>query len=148
MKTFHSPQRGFSLIELLIVVTVIAIIAVIAIPWLMAAKQSARSASAIAALRLVHQCESSYRTSKGFYGDLAALSNDSYLSDPDITAGIKQEYQITITPNSTNPSLDYEAEAVPLSTGAIFWNHYFVNATGVIRRKQGARATASDTPID
>jgi prepilin-type N-terminal cleavage/methylation domain-containing protein len=148
MKTAHSPQHGFSLIELLIVVAVISIIAALAIPWLIAAKQAARSASAIAALRLVHQCESSYRAARGVYGDRAALSSAKYLSDPDIIAGLKQEYQISVTPDSTDPSIAYEAEAVPLSTPTALWYHYFVNATGVIRKKQGARATANDTPIN
>lgn len=148
MKTFHSPERGFSLIELLIVIAVIGIIAAISIPWLVAAKHSARSASAIASLRLIHQCETSYRESKGTYGDLSALGSARFLTDPDIATGKKQQYQFTVTPDSTEPSLYYEAEAVPLSNPTSFLYHYYINTTGVIRRKLGDRATALDAPID
>lgn len=148
MKTFHSPQRGFSLIELLIVIAVIGIIAAIAVPWLMAAKHAARSASAIASLRLIHQCQSSYRASKGVFGDLSTLGSTRFLTDPDIVAGKKQYHQFTVTPDSTDPALSYEAEAVPLTVPTSLLYHYYVNTTGVIRRKQGARATSLDPPID
>ena len=148
MKPFRRSEQGFSLIELLIVVAVIGIIAAIAVPWLIAAKQSARSASAIASLRLIHQGESSYRASNGVYGDLAALNSAGFVSDPDVVAGLKQAYQITVTPDATDPSLFYEAEAVPLTAPTSLWYHYYLNATGVIRQKQGARATRIDPPID
>ena len=141
-------QRGFSLIELLIVVTVIAIIAAIAIPYLVAAKQASNSASAIASLRAINQCENSYRATKGSYGTADELANTGFLSDPDIPTGEKSHYQFSVTPDSTEPSLDYTAEAVPLDAPVTLWFHYFVNATGVIRKNQGARATATSPPID
>jgi type IV pilus assembly protein PilA len=148
MKTLRSHQRGFSLIELLIVVAVIGIIAAIAVPWLLAAKQSAKSASAVATLRLINQCEASYRATYGSYGDLTALGSTNFLQDPDIAAGVKQDYQFTVTPDPTDPSMDYQAEAVPLTAPTSLWYYYFVDATGVIRRNQGAPATATDTPIE
>jgi prepilin-type N-terminal cleavage/methylation domain-containing protein len=148
MKSVLSMQRGFSLIELLIVCAVIAIIAAIAVPWLIAAKQAARAGSAVASLRLIHQCESSYRASSGRYGDLMALNTAGFLSDPDIAAGAKQQYLVTVTPDLTDPSLDYEAEAQPTTAPTTLWFHYYVNGTGVIRVKQGARATKTDPPID
>ena len=141
-------QRGFSLIELLIVISVIAIIAAIAIPYLMAAKQASNSASAIASLRVINQCEISYRATTGSYGTATELATSGFLSDPDIPTGEKSRYQFSVTPDSATPSLDYTAEAVPLDIPVTLWYHYFVNATGVIRKNQGARATTTSPPID
>jgi type IV pilus assembly protein PilA len=141
-------QRGFSLIELLIVVAVIGIIASIAIVYVVQAKQAANSASAINSLRTIHQSESSYRVSKGSYGDMMQLGDSGFINDPALlSTGQKSLYQFTVTPDTADATMDYTAEGVPLNLPAIN-NHFFVNATGVIRRNAGANANASSTPID
>lgn len=58
-------QKGFSLVELLVVVIIIAIIAAIAIPNLLASRRAANEASAISTLRTIHSAQATYNASTG-----------------------------------------------------------------------------------
>jgi prepilin-type N-terminal cleavage/methylation domain-containing protein len=148
MKAQTSSQRGFSLIELLIVVAIIGIIAAITVTYLMQAKQAARGASAVASMRLIHSCEASYRSSHGEYGDLAALVSEKFLNDPDLGTGHKSGYNFTATPDTAAPSPNYEAVCAPDHDPDSNLQNYFIDGTGILRVNVGAPADVTSGAVN
>jgi len=69
-------QRGFSLIELLIVVAIILVIAAIAIPNMLKSRMAANEASAISSVRAINNAQVTYSLTYpdvGFADDLSKL---------------------------------------------------------------------------
>jgi prepilin-type N-terminal cleavage/methylation domain-containing protein len=73
-------QRGFSLIELLIVVAIILVIAAIAIPNLLRARMQANEASAVSSVRAINTAQVAYASTYptvGYADNLTKLGADS-----------------------------------------------------------------------
>jgi type IV pilus assembly protein PilA len=142
----HKSERGFSLIELLIVVAIIGVIAAIAIPYMERTKQPANAASAVNSLRMIHSGEASYRTLYAVYADLRALAAAGYINDGYLRNGQKSNYVFSVTVDA-DPTLNYGATATPIYDPTAS-NHYFTDATGVIHVRPGATATAASPVLD
>ena len=153
----RNKQRGFSLIELLIVVAIILIIAAIAIPNLLRAKMAANEASAVGSLRTINTSCVAYSTSYGTFpqaltnlGPIAsggtASSTSADLIDSVLSAGTKSGYTFTYAPANSNQT--YTITATPIAVGQTGQRMFFTDQSGVIRANvTGAGATAASTPI-
>ena len=162
-KKHAKKNKGFSLIELLIVVAIIPIIAAIAIPNLLRSRIAANEASAVGSLRTLNTAEVTYNTTYptvGF-GSLAALgpvsgggsptSAAAGLIDANLASGTKSGYTFTYTPGAAAANgvvSTYTNVAVPLNIGVTGQRGFFSNQSGVIRYSlSGAAPTAASSAL-
>jgi type IV pilus assembly protein PilA len=161
MKSQTKGQKGFSLIELLVVVGIILIIVAIAVPNLMAAKRAAHESSAVGSIRTLHTALISYATQCpqiGFPTDLTGLGpgpgDCTGIAAVDETLGTvtpsRDGYDFTYTPTSSTGTFNdgYTINADPSATGSTGTRHFFGDDTGVIRYNQSSSATTNDNALE
>lgn len=136
-------QHGFSLIELLFVVTIIGIIASIAVPGLRRARLYANSGSAIQSLRTITSAEYMYERTRRTYATLDTLFAQALIHG-DLADGYKSGYTFVIQVGPTSKT--FTCTAAPDSDSSTL-DYFFVDETGVIRFKTGAPADATSDPI-
>jgi prepilin-type N-terminal cleavage/methylation domain-containing protein len=153
----RNAQKGFSLIELLIVVAIILIIAAIAIPNFLHSKMAANQSSAVGSMRSLNTACVSYSTNYGQFpsaltnlgpvaSGTAPSSTSSDLIDSVLASGSKSGYTFAYTAGASAQS--YSITATPIMPASSGQNMYFTDQSGVIRvDTSGAGATAASTPI-
>lgn len=158
----RNKQKGFSLIELLIVVAIILIIAAIAIPNLLRARISANEASAVSSLRTMNTACISYDTSYGQFPASAAAMGpvasgatptsteadllDSVLGSAAASTTGKSGYTFTYVGSGT-PVTTYTITASPITQNGTGVRGFFTDQSAVIRANPSGTATVANSPL-
>jgi prepilin-type N-terminal cleavage/methylation domain-containing protein len=144
--------KGFSLIELLIVVAIILIIATIAVPSFLRARLVANQSAAVGALRTLNTAQISYNSTYPTIGFASALTNlagttcataaptssTACLIDSALGTGTKSGYVFTLTGVSGTPASSYQLVATPAAVNQTGNNYYCSFADGVVRSSAAA----------
>ena len=143
-------SRGFSLIELLIVIAIILIIITIAVPKYNNTQKYMRETAAVAAIQTIHKMQVQYQSQYGRYAASltelgppqsgAASPASADLIGNDLALGEKQGYKFTVTGNSGG----YVINANPITYGSSGNKSFYSDQSMVIRENYGPEpATAS-----
>ncbi|HXN96919.1 MAG TPA: type II secretion system protein [Candidatus Acidoferrales bacterium] len=138
-------QKGFSLIELLIVVSIILIISAMAIPNFLRSRLRANEASAVASLRMINTAAITYSITypdMGFPAQLSSLggaspcatatSAQACLIDDTLAQGTKSGYLFVLTGDGAVPSFSFIITGTPQAVGSTGQLMYCTDQTGVI----------------
>jgi prepilin-type N-terminal cleavage/methylation domain-containing protein len=137
-------QKGFSLIELLLVVSVILIISAIAVPNFLRSRMRANEASCIASIRAIDTAAVTYSVAYPDAGFPALLNllggvdpctaspTSACLIDDALAQGTKSGYAFVWVGDGATPSISFTIAATPQSTGSSGQSTYCSDQTAVI----------------
>jgi type IV pilus assembly protein PilA len=156
----RNQQKGFSLIELLLVVAVILIISAIAVPNFLRSRMRANEASAVASLRAINTAAVTYSitypdlnfpaslTAMGGGLPCSASSAGACLIDQVLANGTKSGYTFVWTGDGLVPSVAFTLTGTPQLVGSSGQNMYCTDQSGVIRfDASGAGCTNASDPL-
>ena len=152
MTNRRQRRRGFSLIELLIVIAIILIIITIAVPKYNRTQMYMRETAAVKAIQTIHQMQVQYQSQYGRFANTltelgppqsgAAGPASADLIGRDLSEGEKTGYKFTMTGGQGG----YVVNANPVSYGSSGSKSFYSDQTMVIRENSGPEPATASSP--
>ncbi len=141
---YIKEKKGFTLIELMIVVLVIGIIAALSMPNLVKSKMAAHESSAISAVRTLVTAQITFAARSGsgnFAADLTELEAAN-LIDSVMGSGTAEAYSFSVS----GTGIQFEIDARPLVYGSSGVRSFFTDESGAIRYTTADAAATASSP--
>ncbi|MGA8538458.1 MAG: prepilin-type N-terminal cleavage/methylation domain-containing protein [Terriglobales bacterium] len=153
--------KGFSLIELLIVVAIILIIAAIAAPSFLHARMAANESATVGTLRTLNSAQVTYNSTYPTIGFASALTNlagttcasvsptsaSACLIDSALGGGTKSGYLFVLSGVSGTPATTYQFVATPVGVNQTGINYFCSFADAVVRSSSAAISTCDGSVV-
>ncbi len=155
MQKTKTRTKGFSLIELLIVVAIILVIAAIAIPSFLHSRMAANESAAAAAIRTLNTAQISFNSAYptvGYASSLAVLGGSgagctpptpttACLIDDNLAGGQRSGYTFTLSNVTGTPNSTYNVIAAPNLVNYSGVRYFCSYADAVVRVSMAAITT-------
>ena len=152
MMNLQRRRRGFSLIELLIVIAIILIIITIALPRFSSAQRYAKETAALGAIRTIHTVQVQYYSQYGKYATSltelgpptsgASSPAAAELIDSTLASGEKGGYKFTLSANGGG----YVINAMPVAFGVSGSRTFYSDQSMVLRQNFGQEPATINSP--
>lgn len=147
-------EAGFSLIELLLVVTILGILSAIAVPNLLRSKQAAHEANALRYVKTWLPGQELYKRAHGHYADSDEILVTERFINKGLQGGVADDtaYVYSIDSDTTNsdgtPNITTWFGTARRRTAFNKIRSYYIDQTGLIKSSYSGTATVLDTPVD
>ncbi|MDO8603393.1 MAG: type II secretion system protein [Candidatus Omnitrophota bacterium] len=146
-----NSKRGFTLVEIMIVVAIVMTLATLVVSNVLRARHNANELAAIVAFKtIVTACQNFYANTlphtypSGLSDLIAPVSNPAYI-DSVLASGTKQGYSFTYVLIDTE---SFILNADPTFFGKTGTRHFFADESGIIRANSSGQASAADPVVE
>jgi len=147
-------KKGFTLVEIMIVVAIIALMMLISIPNLLRARLAANEAATIAALKTISSAAHTFRASNSGYPSNLSELYDGLIPpyiDSVLARGIKDGYFFTLEGSNDDANGNHQgflAQAAPITFGFTGNRYFSLDASGIVRYGLTANLSLVGNPIE
>ena len=146
-----NAKRGFTLVEIMIIVAIVMTLATLAISSVLRARQNANEMAAVASCRVIVSAAQNYYTNAyphtypSGLSDLISPASDPPYIDSVLAAGTKQGYNFTYALVNAET---FTLNAAPTVIGKTGTRRFYSDETGVIRANAAAQAGPGDPAVE
>lgn len=142
-KLGQPAERGYSMLELLVVLAIIIVVAALALANLRSSKKAAYESVTLSYLRTVAEAQEVVRIrTQRYASDLETLASNGFVEAPSAS---KLGYEVTMS--MADGAVPWVMNANPAQPGTTGDRYFYIDATGVIRFSISGPADASSPPV-